>query len=107
VRHVITDAAHWYVLAAKWARLGHSVVRGGVRSYVERFMGSVKDRLRGFDCYFPSPKRLVDSALKLVYAWVGFYNYVRVHLSFGAPPKPILGSTELERLKVLAGGALT
>jgi len=31
-------------------------------------MGSVKDRLRGFDCYFPSPKRLVDSALKLVYA---------------------------------------
>jgi len=47
-----------------------SIRRRGVRSYVERFMGSVKDRLRGFDCYFPSPKRLVDSALKLVYAWV-------------------------------------
>jgi len=30
-------------MVAKWARLGHSVVRGGVRSYVERFMGSVKE----------------------------------------------------------------
>ena len=102
VRHVVTDGARWYALAAEWARLRHSVVRGGVRSYVERFAGAVKDRLRGFDCYFPSPRRLPGSALRLVYAWAGFYNYVRVHLSFGEPPRPLPGACELERLKALA-----
>ena len=49
VRHVITDAAPWYALAARWARLRHGAVRGGVRSYAERFAGAVKGRLRGFD----------------------------------------------------------
>ena len=47
VRHVITDGAGWYALAARWAGVGHSVVRGGVRSYVERFICAVKDRLWG------------------------------------------------------------
>jgi len=87
VRHVITDGASWYRLAARWTRLKHSVVRGGVRSYVERFIETIKDRLRGFDCYFPSPKKLLDSALRLVYAWVGFYNYAGFHLSFGKASK--------------------
>ena len=104
VRHVITDGATWYPLAARWAKIGHSVVRGGVRSYVERFIGTIKDRLRGFDCYFPSPKHLLESALKLVYAWAGFYNYVRVHLSFDEPPRPLPGATEYARLKTLAWG---
>ena len=106
VRHVITDAAPWYALAAEWARLYHSVVRGGVRNYVERFAGAVKDRLRGFDCYFPSPRRLLESALRLVYAWAGFYNYARVHLSFGEPPRPLPGATELARLAALARGGV-
>jgi len=88
VRRVITDGAGWYKLAAGWAGVGHSVVRGGVRSYVERFICAVKDRLRGFDCYFSSPRRLLASALRLVYAWAGFYNYARVHLSLGEPPHP-------------------
>lgn len=69
VRHVITDGAKWYFTAARWARLKHSIVCGGVRSYVERFICTVKDRLRGFDVYFPSPKKLLDSALRLIYAW--------------------------------------
>jgi len=77
-------------------------VRGGVHSYVERFIGVVKDRLRGFDCYFPSPKKLLDSALRLVYAWVGFYNYVGFHLSFGRPPRLLQGVNELDRLKAIA-----
>jgi len=71
-------------------------VHGGVRSYVERFICTVKDRLRGFDLYFPSPKKLLESALRLIYAWAGFYNYARIHLSFSKPPKPIPGSTKLE-----------
>ena len=67
VKHVITDGAKWYPIAARWARLKHSIVCG-VRSYVERFICMVKDRLRGFDAYFPSPRKLLDSALRLVYA---------------------------------------
>ena len=102
VRHIITDNAPWYRLAASWTRLRHSVVRGGMHSYVERFIETIKDRLRGFDCYFPSPKKLLDSALRLVYAWVGFYNYARVHLSFGKPPRPLQGVNELDRLKAIA-----
>ena len=53
VRRVVTDGARWYSLAASWARLQHIDVWRDVRSYVERFVYSVKDRLRGFDCQFP------------------------------------------------------
>ncbi len=45
IRHIITDNVSWYRLAAGWTRLRHSVVRGGMRSYVERFIEAVKDRL--------------------------------------------------------------
>ena len=68
VRHVITDGASWYRIAAGWTGLRHSVVHGGMRNYVERLIEMIKDRLRGFDCYFPSPKKLLDSALRLLYA---------------------------------------
>ena len=54
VRLIITDGGPWYVLAARWARLSHTVIVGGDRSYVERFIESLKDRLRGFDTYFQS-----------------------------------------------------
>ena len=107
VKCVVADGANWYPIAARWARIEHKVVRGGVRSYVERFICAVKDRLRGFDAYFPSPKKLLCSALRLIYAWACFYNYARIHLSFGEPPKPIPGSTELERLKTIVKGGLT
>jgi len=95
---VITGGVSWYRLAARWTRLRHSVVH----SYVERFIEAVKDRLRGFDCYFPSPKKLLDSALRLSYARVGFYSYAGFHLSFGRPPRPLPGANELERLKAIA-----
>ena len=105
VKYVLTDGASWYPDAARWARLEHKVVHGGVRNYVERFICAVKDRLRGFDAYFPSPRRLLRSALTLLYAWACFYNYAREHMSFGEPPRPMPGHTELERLKaVIQGG---
>jgi len=53
VELVITDGAKWYFAAARWAGLGHRVVRGGVRSCAERFVCTVKDRLRGFDSHSP------------------------------------------------------
>ena len=77
-------------------------MHGGMRNYVERLIETIKDRLRGFDCYFPSPKKLLDSALRFSYARVGFYNYARFHLSFGKPPRPLPGANELDRLKAIA-----
>ena len=53
-RLIITDGGLWYALAARWARLSHTVIVGGDRSYVERFIESLKDKLRGFDTYFQS-----------------------------------------------------
>ncbi|RLE90678.1 MAG: hypothetical protein DRJ46_03525 [Thermoprotei archaeon] len=50
------------------AGLGHRVVSGGARSCAERFTCTVKDRVRGFDSHFPPPRRLLASALKLLYA---------------------------------------
>ncbi|OYT31349.1 MAG: hypothetical protein B6U94_03325 [Thermofilum sp. ex4484_79] len=102
VRHIITGNVSWYRIAAGWTRLRHSVVRGGMRSYIERFIETIKDRFRGFDCYFPSPKKMLSSALQLIYAWAYFYNYTRVHLSFRRPPKPLQGVNRLERLKAIA-----
>jgi len=58
--------------------------------------------LGAFDVYFPSPCKLLDSALRLLYAWAGFYNNAKIHLSFGEPLRGIVGFTELERLTVLA-----
>ncbi|RLE58259.1 MAG: hypothetical protein DRJ35_08220 [Thermoprotei archaeon] len=102
VRHIITDGAPWYRLVAGWTRLRHSVVRGSMRSYIECFIEAVKDRLRGFDCYFPSPKKLLDSTLHLLYAWVGFYNYARVYLNFKRLPRLLQRANELGRLKAIA-----
>ena len=45
VRHTITGNVSWYRIVAGWTRLRHSVVRGGMRSYVERFIETIKDRL--------------------------------------------------------------
>jgi len=45
---------------------------------------------------------LLDSALRLLYAWAGFYNYARFHLSFGKPPRPLSDANELERLEAIA-----
>ena len=73
VRLIITDGGPWYVLAARWARLSHTVIVGGDRSYVERFIESLKDRLRGFDTHFPEFKYPPTSAYRLISAWIGYY----------------------------------
>lgn len=96
VRLIITDGGPWYVLAARWARLSHTVIVGGDRSYVERFIESLKDRLRGFDTYFPEFKYPPSSAYRLISAWIGYYNFARIHMTLSRPPNPLPGKTELE-----------
>lgn len=46
---VVTDAAMWYPWALRRLGIEHEVPRGGVRSYVERFNETLKDRARPFD----------------------------------------------------------
>ena len=96
VRLIITDGGPWYVLAARWARLSHTVIVGGDRSYVERFIESLKDRLRGFDTYFPEFKYPPSSAYRLISAWIGYYNFARIHMTLGRPPNPLPGKQSLK-----------
>ena len=50
---VVGDAGRWYPWAAKTLELEHEILSGGVRSYVERIIETIKDRIRVFDKYFP------------------------------------------------------
>jgi len=47
-----TDGASWYPLAARWARLQHTVYDEELKNIMERFIETVKDRLECFDNYF-------------------------------------------------------
>ncbi len=99
VRIVVTDGATWYPSAACWARLRHVVLSGGMRSYAERLIECLKDRMKGFDVCFPrlSLKRFT-SAISWISAWLAFYNYVRTHLSLGFPPLGLEPLDEFARL---------
>ena len=52
-----TDGAGWYPLAARWARLKHTVYDDELRNVMERFIEKVKDRLECFDDQLPMPQR--------------------------------------------------
>ncbi|MHA1362746.1 MAG: DDE-type integrase/transposase/recombinase, partial [Candidatus Freyarchaeota archaeon] len=55
----VTDGGKWYPWAAESLGARWVWLRGGVRSYVERWFRTVKDRLRVFNCAFPrSPSGL-------------------------------------------------
>lgn len=81
-KKVLTDGGCWYPWALRRLGIEHQVVRGGVRSYVERFNETLKDRARPFDKYMPCS---LTCDLKHVLHWtrlvVFHYNWVRPHLS--------------------------
>lgn len=75
------------------------VMIGGEHSYVERFIESLKDRLRGFDICFPRLSlKKYGSAISWIGAWSAFYNYVRTHLTFGSSLAGLNVSDEIIRL---------
>ncbi len=90
-RKVVTDGGVWYPWALRRLGIEHEVVCGGIRSYVERFNETLKDRARSFDKYFPCDLRC---DLSHIIHWVRLvvldYNWVRPHLSRGK--RPPLGS---------------
>lgn len=81
----------------------HEVVSGGIRSYIERVIETVKDRTRMFDNYFPSQSVWIAGPVK---RWMDlflfYYNWVRSHMIFDdnsliLAEKGIVIPTEYER----------
>ena len=79
---VITDGGKWYNILQRM-KIPHMVVSGGIRSYVERVIETVKDRTRLFDNYFPSQYVWVAGHVK---RWMDlflfYYNWIRSHMTF-------------------------
>ena len=42
----------------------------GERNYVERVAETIKDRLKGFDVYFPSKRYLLDTAVEWLHGFM-------------------------------------
>ena len=72
----------WYKILPRigWS---HEAISGGIRSYVERVIETVKDRTRLFDNYFPSQYVWVAGHVK---RWMDlflfYYNRIRGHMTF-------------------------
>lgn len=81
---LITDGGPWYPWAAERLGLEHRVVSGGERNYIERWFETLKDRIRGFDCYFPTEKP--ERVMNFCEAFRLFYNQCRHHQSMKGPP---------------------
>lgn len=100
---VVTDGGKWYNILQRMG-IPHEVVSGGIRSYVERVIETVKDRTRMFDNYFPSRHVWVAGHVK---RWMDlflfYYNWIRSHMTFNdnspiLAKKGIVIPTEYERL---------
>ena len=71
-------------------RLGieHEVLSGDVRSYVERWNETLKDRMRSFDLYHPCTKERCnrEHVMNWIFLFAFYYNHVRPHISLGGKP---------------------
>jgi putative transposase len=84
---LITDGGVWYPSACRQLGVRHEWVVGGIRSYVERWNETLKDRDRLFDGYFPcSGKCGYEHILNWCFLFAFYYNHVRRHMSRGNRP---------------------
>ncbi len=74
---VVSDLAKWYPWAAKTLELEHEILSGSIRSYVERIIETVKDRIRVFDKYFPCRCSKPEHVSNFLRLYGLFYNHVR------------------------------
>ncbi|KXB02412.1 hypothetical protein AKJ45_03525, partial [candidate division MSBL1 archaeon SCGC-AAA261F19] len=81
---LITDGGPWHLWPAQILRLDHVAIGGEDRNYIERWFGTLKDRLRIFDVYFPTAK--VGSIVNFMRAFCYWYNESRYHLTLKGPP---------------------
>jgi len=81
---IITDGGPWYRWPTRRLGLKHVVMCGGERNYIERWFETFKDRLRAFDCYFPTHD--LESVQNFCQAFGFLYNHCRWHQSVKGPP---------------------
>jgi len=68
---VVTDGGTWYKFLPRIG-LSPEFVSGGIHSYVERVIETVKDRTRCFDNYFPSIHPFIAGHVK---RWMDLYLF--------------------------------
>lgn len=85
---VVTDLAGWYVTILRRLGIDHEDMVGGIRSYVERWNETLKDRSRSFDRYHPCRGGDCDRGhvVRWVYLVAFHYNRARRHMSRGWVP---------------------
>jgi putative transposase len=81
---IVTDGGPWYYWPTRRLGLKHIVMCGGERNYIERWFETFKDRLRAFDCYFPTHG--LESIKKFSAVFCFWYNKCRHHMSMKRPP---------------------
>ncbi len=54
---VSTDGGTWYPQACNFLNLDHHIHSPLEKSFIERIMQYIKDRIEGFDDYFPCRKK--------------------------------------------------
>jgi transposase-like protein len=80
----LVDRASWYKSAFKSLRLGYLHVTFGPRNSVERWFRTLKERTKRFWNNFRGKDwRRVH---RFVFLFAFWYNFVRIHSSFGDPP---------------------
>jgi len=72
---IATDGGPWYRWPTRRLGLKHVVMCGGQRNYTERWFETLKDKLRTFDCYFPTHD--IKSIQNLCNAFGFIYNKCR------------------------------
>jgi len=81
---IVTDGGPWYRWPVRRLGLRHEVISGDIRNYIERWFETLKDRLRVFDCYFPTEgTKAIEDFAAIFCFW---YNHCRPHMTLGEPP---------------------
>ncbi|MGQ9722350.1 MAG: integrase core domain-containing protein, partial [Candidatus Jordarchaeum sp.] len=96
----LTEGGKWYPWAARSVGARQMRVKGGVRSYVERWFRIVKDSLRVFSCAFPRSNQGLENARTFLRFYAYYYNHVRPHQSLNQnTPIPLRKGTCIQKLQ--------
>lgn len=104
-----TDGATHYPLAARWARLSHTMYGDDLKAVMERCIQAVKDRAECFDDYFPCVEE--DCGQSHVHNWLNLYAAIcsHVHIPSEKLNQTLIGleDMEVEKFQKIISKALT